>query len=54
VLNGMQIAPMRAMASHATTQSLPYVNMKPMRVPFPTPAASSCLPTRRDATSASA
>jgi hypothetical protein len=52
VEHGMQSAPIRHTASQATIHSVPYGYMIAMRVPLVAPAASSSLPTRREAASA--
>src|SRR5437660_1388435 len=48
------MVPTRAQASHATSQSMPVGRMIPMRVPFPTPLASSRLASAAEAVSAPA
>ena len=54
VASGITSAPIRLAASHATTNSWPYVKYRPTRVPFPIPAATIRLASRRDRASASA
>ena len=52
MLNGTCSAPIRSMASHETTHSMPYGKCVPTRVPLPTPAASSCFASARERASA--
>ena len=53
MLSGTTSAPMRAAASHATTQSGPFGSSSATRVPLPTPLASSPRASLRERRSAS-